>query len=213
MIELAPAITNYTATFSAVEPDYLRELARQTHLYKLMPRMLSGHVQGRVLALFSKLMRPKTVVEIGTYTGYSALCLAEGLADEGKVYTIDVDEENSFFAQSHISQSPFGNKIQCIVGHALEKLDEIAAPIDLAFIDADKENYVAYYKKLRPKMRSGGLILADNVLWSGKVADPAINDPETEGLRAFVKEVADDAGAFAVLLPIRDGIHAVWINP
>ncbi len=212
MIELAPEIADYAAVYSAPEPEYLRELSRQTHLYKLMPRMLSGHVQGRLLALFSRLLRPKSIVEIGTYTGYSALCLAEGLANDGTVYTIDVDEENSLFAQTHFDRSPYADKIRRLVGPAIEKLDEIHPPVDMAFIDADKENYVPYYRKLRPKMRSGGLILADNVLWSGKVTDASYTDPETEGLRSFVREVAADEGVFAVLLPIRDGIHTIWMK-
>jgi predicted O-methyltransferase YrrM len=212
MIETDPAIADYVAAYTSPEPDYLAELSRQTHLYKLMPRMLSGHVQGRILALFSRLVRPQTAVDIGTFTGYSALCIAEGLADDGTLFTIDVDEENSLFAQSHFDRTPYGGKICRLVGSASEKLDEIPTPVDLAFIDADKENYVLYYQKLRPKMRSGGLILADNVLWSGKVTDPLIRDPETEGLRDFVRTVAQDPGVSAVLLPVRDGIHAVWVR-
>ncbi|MDW8334106.1 MAG: O-methyltransferase, partial [Bacteroidia bacterium] len=178
-VELPPALADYTSAFTAPEPEYLVELSRQTWLYKPMPRMLSGHLQGRILALFSRLVRPKVVVEIGTYTGYSALCLAEGLLQGGTVYTIDVDEENSLFAQTYFDRSPYAQNIRRLVGPALEKLDDVPEPVDLAFIDADKENYTTYYRILRAKMRSGGLILADNVLWSGKVVNPDVQDPET----------------------------------
>jgi predicted O-methyltransferase YrrM len=172
--------------------------------------MLSGHLQGRVLSFISKLQKPTFIVEVGTYTGYSALCLAEGLSENGKLLSIDVNEETSYYAQSFINQSVYKNKIDLVVADAKAVIPDIAEPIDLVFIDADKKNYLSYYHLLIDKLSTGGLIIADNVLWSGKITMPASDmDRETLALHEFNNFIQNDERVENMLLPIRDGLMVI----
>jgi caffeoyl-CoA O-methyltransferase len=198
-------ISDYCGQFSEPESDLLRALNRDTHVRVSSPRMLSGHLQGRFLAFLSHLVKPRLALEIGTYTGYSALCLAEGLDDDGLLITIDPNEETSHFAEKYISQSPLGRKIRLVCGDAAKEIPNINSKLDLVFIDADKRNYGLYFDLVIDKMREGGLIVADNVLWSGKViADQ--KDADTAAIHSFNKKVASDRRVAAVMLPVRDGL-------
>lgn len=202
-------INQYAEQKTSAEPAILNELNRQTHLKVLYPRMLSGHLQGRILAFLAKMLRPKYVLEIGTYTGYSALCFAEGLADGGKIITLDVNEELEDFVLPFWEKAGVADQVEFHLGNALDILPTLDYQFDLVFIDADKGNYVKYYEMVLPKLRQGGVILADNVLWSGKVIDENVNDKETTGLRAFNERVAQDDRVEQVLLPVRDGIMMI----
>ena len=203
-------LSDYCENNTSPESELLAKLNRETHLKVVSPRMLSGHLQGRFLSLISKLQQPKLIVEIGTYTGYSALCLAEGLHPDGKLISIDVNEETSSFAKSFISKTEYSNKIELILADAKEYIKTIHEPIDLAFIDADKKNYLTYYNLIIDKLISGGLIIADNVLWSGKITIPEKDmDKETLALHQFNQFVQQDARVENILLPIRDGLMVV----
>lgn len=200
-------IDDYTLAHSEQEPDILFDLQRETWQKILNPRMVSGAYQGRVLSMLSKLMRPHYILEIGTYTGYSALCLAEGLASGGKLITLDVNEEIQWLAQKYFDKSDFKDQIESRIGNALELIPELDQGIDLVFIDADKENYQAYFDLVVPMMNKGGVILSDNVLWSGKVVeqlDP--KDKSTKALLDYNRKIAEDPRVETVLLPIRDGL-------
>ena len=188
-------------------------LNRETHAKVLQPRMLSGHVQGRLLALFSSMMRPRRVLEIGTYTGYSALCLAEGLTEDGLLITIDVNEELEDFTRSFFDKSPYKNKIDYRIANAVELIPTLPDTFDLVFIDADKLNYALYYDLVIDKVRPGGVIIADNVLWSGKVVqtDKKI-DKDTQNLLDFNQKVHNDPRVSNLLLPIRDGLMIAYKN-
>jgi caffeoyl-CoA O-methyltransferase len=189
------------------EPELLYELNRQTHLKVLRPRMLSGHLQGAFLSMISYMIKPKTILEIGTYTGYSTLRLAEGLQPNGKIYTIDIDQELEPFTRSFFNRSEYADKIEFIIGNALEIIPTLDIQPDLVFIDADKENYCNYYRLLIDKIPSGAYILADNVLWSGKVVEPLQpNDEETAGILEYCKMIQSDDRVENVLLPFRDGL-------
>jgi predicted O-methyltransferase YrrM len=201
------ALLHYAEQHSAAEPEILAKLNRETHLKVMQPRMLSGHLQGRILSLFSKLLQPKTVVEIGTYTGYSALCLAEGLQDGGIVHTIDNNDERVPLLKRYFSEAGEQERIQIHTGNALDILPGIEGPYDLVFIDADKHNYLNYYKLVLERMRPGGLIIADNVLWSGKVLEtPKANDADTKALVEYNTYVVSDPKVEVVLMPVRDGL-------
>ena len=203
-------LSDYCENNTSAETDILAQLNRETHLKVVSPRMLSGHLQGRFLSFISKLQQPKLVVEIGTYTGYSALCLAEGLAENGKLISIDVNEETSAFAKSFIQKTEYANKIELILADAKDYIPSIKEAIDLVFIDADKKNYLNYYHLVIDKLNSGGLIIADNVLWSGKITMPASDmDKETLALHQFNQFVQKDARVENMLLPIRDGLMVV----
>lgn len=199
-------IQDYAEKFTAPEPAILTELTLETHKKVLYPQMLSGHIQGRFLAMISKIIQPGLILEIGTYTGYSGICLAEGLKPGGKLITIDVNQELEPYVKKYFEQAGIADKTEMIFGDAGKILTERKIPADLVFIDADKENYKAYYELLIPNLPSGAVILADNVLWSGRVTDINVNDKETAGLREFSKFVADDSRVENILLPIRDGI-------
>ncbi len=187
-------LSDYCENNTSPESEVLAKLNRETHLKVVSPRMLSGHLQGRFLSFISKLQQPKLIVEIGTYTGYSALCLAEGLHPEGKLISIDVNEETSAFAKSFIQKTEYANKIELILADAKEYVTTITEPIDLVFIDADKKNYLAYYHLIIDKIKSGGLIIADNVLWSGKITmSESTMDRETLALHQFNQFVQPDA--------------------
>jgi len=200
-------IDQYAVSHSQKEPELLKELFKETWQKALVPRMISGHFQGRVLSLVSKLVRPKTILEIGTYTGYSALCLAEGLQKEGALHTIDHNEELYDFQRKYFDRSNFSGQIHQHIGEALEVIETIAGPFDLVFIDADKANYSNYFKAIIDKMNPGGVILSDNVLWSGKVTEtPGHKDEDTKALISFNKMMNEDPRIETVLLPIRDGL-------
>ena len=205
---LPPEIEAYAEAHTEPESDLLRHVSRETHAKIMRPRMLSGHAQGRLLALLSRLIRPRRILEIGTYTGYSALCLCEGLTDDGLLITLDRNEELENFTRNIFAKSEFASRIDFRIGAALDLIPTLDETFDLVFIDADKVNYRAYYDLVIEKMRPGGLILADNVLWSGKVADPQAHKPdkETPALLAFNEYVSHDARIKCLLLPIRDGM-------
>lgn len=204
---LPPSIDQYSADHSSAENDVLADLNRTTQAKVLRPRMLSGHIQGRVLSMFSHMIKPQRVLEIGTYTGYSAICMAEGLAEGGKVHTIDINEELESLATSYFEKAGFDQHIQFHVGSALEIIPTLKESWDLVFIDADKENYSAYFDSIIENVRPDGFIIADNVLWSGKVVEGAkAGDLETESLIYFNKKVHTDSRVENVLFPIRDGL-------
>lgn len=204
-----PNIQRYAEEFTSPEPDLLADLNRETNLKVLYPRMLSGHLQGRVLSMFSKMIRPHRILEIGTYTGYSALCLAEGLVEGGKVVTLEVDGELEAMVRDYAAKTGNSEQIDMRIGPALEIIPTLEDTFDLAFIDADKHNYSNYFDLILPKLRPGGFIMADNVLWSGRVLTPNEKDKETTGLRNFVAHVANTPEVEQVLLPIRDGIMLI----
>ena len=204
---LSSEIENYSLSHTSEENDLLKDLNRQTHVQVLQPRMLSGHLQGRILSMFSCMIRPSRVLEIGTYTGYSALCIAEGISENGKIITIDFNKELEPFTRTYFSKSKFSNQIEFIVGNALNVIPQLEENWDLVFIDADKENYLNYYESVLKNVRKGGFIIADNVLWSGKVTQEiSPNDNETSGIVEFNKKVNKDSRVENVLVPVRDGL-------
>ena len=200
-------LEDYIEQHSEKEPALLAALNKETYQKILLPRMLSGHFQGRVLSMLSKLIRPLNILEIGTYTGYSALCLCEGMQENGQLHTIDIKEELIDFQRKHFDKSPWGNQIVQHLGEAVAIIPTIELKFDLVFIDADKENYLNYFELILPKMNKGGVILSDNVLWSGKVMEPLHpNDLSTKVLMEYNQLLATDARIETVLLPIRDGL-------
>ena len=208
-----PLIEQYALDYTENESSLLNDLSRQTHLNILQPRMLSGHLQGRLLSSFSKALNPQKILEIGTYTGYSALCLAEGLNKNGQIYTIDINKELEEFARNYFNASPYKNKIHFLIGDAAKLIPEMKHTWDIVFIDADKENYSLYFDLVIDKVRKGGWIIADNVLWSGKVTKPTLNnDLETASIKAFNKKVNSDKRVSNVLIPVRDGIMLMIKN-
>lgn len=201
-------IDNYVVAHSEDEPELLQQLNRETYQKILQPRMLSGHYQGRVLSIISKLVHPKYILEIGTYTGYSALCLAEGMQKGGELHTIDIDEELYDFQRNYFNKSDYGHQIIQHLGNALDIIPKLEHTFDLVFIDADKENYTNYFEIVIDKMSPGGIILSDNVLWSGKVLDSKFKkeDTSTPALIAYNKLLKEDTRVETVVLPIRDGL-------
>lgn len=207
---LPGAIQQYAEQHTDAESALLNELTRETHKKVLMSRMISGHLQGRVLAMLSHMIRPHKVLEIGTFTGYSALCLAEGLADGGKIITIDKNEELEVMARRFFAKSDYEEAIDYHVADAMELIPEIDGPFDLVFIDADKINYYNYFKLVLEKIRLGGFIVADNVLWSGKVLEAGKKiDKDTQALQDFNRLVHADDRVEKVLFPIRDGLMVI----
>jgi len=215
-MDFLPAeLSEYVENHTSEESPLLKKIDHFTNEKMVMPRMLSGHLQGRVLAMLSKLMRPKTILEIGTFTGYSALCLAEGLEENGKIITIDINEELEDVVTDFFNQSPYGHMIDYRIGNALDIIPELNEIFDMVFIDADKENYLNYYDLIMEKLNPGGILIADNVLWSGKVikkSEKKDKDIETEGLKLFNQKVHADDRVENVLLPIRDGLMIVRKN-
>jgi caffeoyl-CoA O-methyltransferase len=201
-------ILHYAQAHSSGEPDLLKKINRETNAQVLMPRMLSGHLQGRFLSLISKLIRPSFVLEIGTYTGYSAICLAEGLAPEGKLYTIDINDELESRVRSYFAEAGLTARIDYRIGDAGLVIPTLRENWDLVFIDADKENYGLYYDLVIDQLKPGGVILADNVLWSGKVLLPE-PDKDTKAIIEFNKKIHRDERVECLLLPVRDGIMLV----
>ena len=200
-------LDDYVVYHSEDEPKLLQELTRETYQKILQPRMLSGHYQGRLLSMISKLIHPENILEIGTYTGYSALCLAEGLTDDGELHTIDINEELVDFQRTYFDKSPYGKQIFQHLGNALEIIPSLHKTFDLIFIDADKDNYPAYFKVIIDKLNPGGIILSDNVLWSGKVIEPLKEDDfSTKALLEYNTLLKEDKRIETVVLPIRDGL-------
>ena len=201
-----PILDKYVCDHTSRESELLHKINRETHAEVLQPRMLSGHFQGRVLSMFSKMIKPNRILEIGTYTGYSALCLAEGLTDEGIIVTIDINEELENRVRNYFKNSELNHKINYLIGDASKLLLSIKESWDIVFIDADKLNYLNYYHLVFNSVRKGGYIIADNVLWSGKVAESKKQDRETILLREFNNFIHNDARVEEVLLPVRDGL-------
>jgi predicted O-methyltransferase YrrM len=200
-------LEHYIEKHSENEPELLVALDKETYQKVLLPRMLSGHFQGRVLSMLSKLIRPMHILEIGTYTGYSALCLCEGMQENGTLHTIDIKEELVDFQRKYFDKSPWGNQIVQHLGEAIAIIPSLETKFDLVFIDADKENYIHYFEMIVPKMNKGGIILSDNVLWSGKVLEPLQkNDVSTKVLLEYNLLLKNDPRVETVLLPIRDGL-------
>ncbi len=199
-------IVEYSEKHTSEESVLLKKLNRETHANVLKPRMLSGNLQGRTLALWSHMIKPKLILEIGTFTGYSALCLAEGLSENGKIITIEVNEELEAFTGKFFQDSEFSDKIDFRIGDAAQIIPTITEPIDMVFIDADKKNYAKYYNLVFDKVRKNGIIIADNVLWSGKVVQSNKIDKETKSLLDFNDMVQNDPRVENILLPLRDGL-------
>lgn len=207
-MEITPQeVQSYIEDHTSEESPILKEINRETHLKVIRPRMLSGHFQGRLLALFSQLMRPQYILEIGTYTGYASICLVEGMQADGKLITIDYNDELVAMIQNHFDAAGFSDKIEFINGDALEILPKLDYTFDMVFIDADKIFYSNYYDLIIDKVRPGGLIIIDNVLWSGKVMDNQKHqDKTTETLRTFNQKVHSDSRVENIMLPVRDGL-------
>ncbi len=206
-------IDQYAVNHSQPEPELLQELTRETWQKVLAPRMLSGHFQGRVLSMISKLVRPKNILEIGTYTGYSALCLAEGMTQDGTLHTIDINEELYDLQRTYFDRSGYGPQIIQHLGNALEIIPTLDMAFDLVFIDADKHNYLNYLELLLPILPSGAVILSDNVLWSGKVVEKvAPDDVDTQVLLEYNKALNENPKLETVLLPIRDGLTVTRVK-
>jgi caffeoyl-CoA O-methyltransferase len=204
-----PAITEYAEKFTTPESQVLIDLNRETFAKVLMPRMLSGHLQGRILSMISHMIRPKTILEIGTYTGYSAICFAEGLADDGHLHTIDINDELAPLVKLYISKAGMEKKITTHLGNAISIIPTLPGPFDLVFIDADKINYSLYYDLVFDKVRQGGFIIADNVLWDGKVLNMETADKDTRAIHQFNEKIINDSRVENVLLPVRDGLMIV----
>lgn len=204
---LDPALEAYCVAHTSRESDLLKDLNRQTHLKVLKPRMLSGHLQGRFLALLSQLQKPKRVLEIGTYTGYATLCLSEGLPPDGHLHTLDNNAETLAFAKDYFEQAKQGEKITSHLGAAADVIPTLNEKWDLVFIDADKENYSLYFDLVIENMQPGGLIIADNVLWSGKVIEPLkAKDKSTKALLDYNTKINNDPRVENILVPLRDGL-------
>ena len=204
---ISPELEDYIEQHSEKEPALLAALNKETYQKILLPRMLSGHFQGRVLSMLAKLIRPINILEIGTYTGYSALCLCEGMQDNGVLHTIDIKEELFDFQRKHFDKSPWGKQIVQHLGEATTIIPTLDIKFDLVFIDADKENYINYFELIVPRMNKGGIILSDNVLWSGKVLEPLNpKDISTKILLEYNALLKNDPRVETVLLPIRDGL-------
>ena len=204
---ISEKLTEYISENSNEEPKILARLNQETHQKILKPRMLSGHIQGRLLSMISKMNSPSSILEIGTFTGYGTLCLAEGLKEDGKIFTIDQNEELLKIQSKYFEESGKRNKIIQLTGNAKEILNDLNETFDLVFIDADKENYIEYFKLVSERLNNNGIIISDNVLWSGKVLDPSSeNDEETNALVHFNKLLNEDKRFETVILPLRDGL-------
>lgn len=204
-------IDSYIESHTAEEPELLKELNRETYAKILVPRMLSGHYQGRLLSMLSYMIKPKRILEIGTYTGYSALCLAEGLQADGIIHTIDINEELEHFVRQYLNQSKYGERIIQHIGDAIQIVPTLKEEWDIVFIDADKHNYINYYNLVFDRVKQGGYILVDNVLWSGKVTEENSreSDLDTATLHQFNELVQGDNRVENLLLGVRDGVMVI----
>jgi len=206
---ISPELQQYVTEHSSAVSPLLSQIDRETHLEVLQPRMLSGHFQGRVLSMLAQLLKPTAILEIGTYTGYSALCLAEGLTPDGKLITIDVNEELAPRVRSYFEASAYAQQIDYRIGNAAQLIPTLQYTFDLIFIDADKQQYPLYYEQALEKLKPGGFILIDNVLWSGKVLDTQHQDKDSVLLRELNLKISQDVRVEKVLLPIRDGLYLI----
>jgi predicted O-methyltransferase YrrM len=205
-----PEIEKYIEEHTTPESEVLYDLYRQTNLRTFYPRMLSGRVQGKFLEMVCRMLQPEKVLEIGTFTGYSAIAMAQGMPDDGIVYTIEVNAEMESFISEYVAKSGMEKKIKLLMGDALQIIPELNETFDLIFIDADKEQYVAYYELAIKKLRAGGFLLADNVLWSGKVLEEdSLSDKETKGVKAFNEHIKNDDRVEQVMLSVRDGLMLI----
>ncbi len=200
-----PALEQYACMYSQEEPSHLKELAEETHAKVDLPQMLSGHLQGRFLSFVSRMLHPRTVIDIGTYTGYTAICMSEGLADGGVVHTIDINIELAPMVDRYLRKAGVHDRVHQHLAPASEVLPSIEGPIDMVFIDADKQNYSKYFNMVIDRLRPGGIIIADNVLWSGRVLEKD-QDDETRGLADYARKVKEDTRVENLLLPLRDGL-------
>ena len=191
------------------EPAELKKLNRDTHVYHLYSRMCSGHLQGRMLKMFTRMIQPKRILELGTFTGYSALCFAEGMPDDAELHTIEIDDEGEDFIRQRFDASPYAERMHLHIGDAMTIIPEIEGEFDLVFIDANKRNYVEYYQLVLPRVKKGGFIIADNTLCDGKVTDDTAHDAQTQGILAFNDLVAQDKSVEKVILPLRDGLTLI----
>lgn len=208
---MTDAIEEYILSHIDGEGDLLKNLNRDAHVNLLRPRMLSGHLQGRLLKMFCRMVQPKRILEIGTYTGYATLCLAEGADDDAEIHTLEVNDELEDFIMKHLHKSKLEDKIHLHVGDALEIIPTLNEEFDLVFIDANKRHYCQYYDLIFDKVKSGGLIIADNTLWDGKVLEiPHHTDKQTIGIQEFNDKIAKDDRVEKVILPIRDGLTLIW---
>ena len=204
-------IDTYILSHIDEEGELLSALNRDAHVNLLRPRMLSGHLQGRILKMFCRMTRPRRVLEIGTYTAYATLCMAEGLDEDGLIHTIEINDEMEDFIQKYLPRSPHKDKIRLHIGDAMEIIPRLDETFDMVFIDADKRQYAAYYDLVFPYVRKGGLILADNTLWDGKVVENTPpSDKQTQGILFFNEKIKNDDRIEKVILPLRDGLTRMW---
>ncbi|MBQ9532805.1 MAG: O-methyltransferase [Prevotella sp.] len=207
-------LNDYVEKFTAAEPDYLYRLWRATNVQTVHGRMASGHVQGRLLKLLVTMIRPRRILEVGTFSGYSALSMAEGLAEGGELYTFEINDEMEDFAREWMEGSPYGNRIHFIIGDATVEAPRLGLTFDMMFIDGDKRTYTETYEALLPLLNDGGYLLADNTLWDGHVVDSSYDhDAQTLGIRRFNEHVAQDPRVEQVILPLRDGLTIMRKNP
>ncbi len=208
------SLENYILSHIDDEDDILKKLNRDAHVNLLRPRMLSGHLQGKILKMFCRMMKPKHILEIGTYTGYATLCLAEGSPQDVQIHTIEVNDELEDFILKHLEKTKLKDKIHLHIGDAIEVIPQLDHKFDIVFIDANKRTYIEYYDLVFDKVKPGGLIIADNTLWDGKVLDkPKPSDKQTIGILEFNDYVAKDNRVEKVILPIRDGLTLIWKKP
>lgn len=212
MNKYSDEIEAYILSHTDEEGALLTALTRDANVNLLRPRMLSGHLQGRILKMFCRMMRPRTVVEIGTYTGYATLCIAEGLEEGSLIHTIEINDEMEDFIRKYLSQSPDKDKIRLHIGDAIEIIPQLGETFDMVFIDGDKRMYSEYYDLVFPFVRQGGLILVDNTLWDGKILEENIpaSDKQTRGILAFNEKIQYDDRIEKVILPLRDGLTMIW---
>ena len=203
-------LDEYILSHIDAEGELLAQLSRDTHVHTLRPRMMSGHLQGRILKMFCRMQRPKRILEIGTFTGYSTLCLAEGMPDDAELHTVEIDDEIEEFTRKYLAQSPAAARIQLHIGDALTAVPRLGGTFDMVFIDADKRHYCDYYDMVFDRVVAGGVILADNTLWDSKVYDGHSHDTQTEAVKAFNDKIAADTRVEKVILPLRDGLTVIW---
>jgi len=203
---------NYVAQHTSPQSELLQQLERETYQKTVLPQMISGAYQGRLLHLFAKLIQAKNILEVGTFTGYATLCLAEGLADKGTIHSIDINDEFSGIQQKYFDKSGYADKIKTYLGDARNIIPQMDMQFDLVFIDADKKHYPEYFEMILPKMRKNGIILADNVLWYGKVTESQHKDPETSGLKKYNELLRNHPAVDVLILPVRDGISVARVK-
>ncbi len=204
------AIDKYILSHIDAEGKLLADLSRDTHIHTLRPRMMSGHLQGRILKMICRMQRPRNILEIGTFTGYSTLCLAEGMTDNAELHTIEIDDEIEDFTREHLARAPQADRIHLHMGDALKVIPTLGKIFDLVFIDADKRRYSDYYDMIFDFVAPGGIILADNTLWDNKVCDNHAHDAQTLAVMAFNDKIAADTRVEKVIIPLRDGLTIIW---